>query len=332
MLSSDAFDFLFCINKKFVLGTGALIASIYKNNPDLNVSFYIYVSEKEKDYIEKELLSRLKFLPQNYKVFLLCYEEIELYKKLKGKVNQRMLIQSVRLFAIDHCPSKNNILIYLDVDVICVGNIREILSVSIENKILAARFFNNSSIVSGIKIENYFCSGVLIVNREIYKSQNVAEKSIDFIVKNRPKYPDQDALNVVCGNNVEPLDQKFHEMWNISSESVFIHFIGEKPWEPWYFLKNKMIVNSFRKYCKIFEPNVVRWITFRLPPDVIQNKRQRVLLNFSNDRFALKWISRVLFKHGKYCAGVYFYLRHIYVKVKQKGFINLILLKSNTRS
>lgn len=330
MFPSDTFDFLFCINKKFVLGTGALIASIYKNNPDLNVSFYIYVSEKEKDYIEKELFSRLKFLPKNYKVFLLCYEEIELYKKLKDTVNQRMLIQSVRLFAIDHCPSKNNILIYLDVDVICVGNIQEILSVSIENKILAARFFNKSLIVSGIKIENYFCSGVLVVNRKIYKSQNIAEKSIDFIVKNRPKYPDQDALNVVCQNNAASLDQKFHELWNISSESVFIHFIGEKPWEPWYFYKNRKIVNKFRKYCKIFEPNVVKWITFR--PQAKQINKQRALINFSNDRFALKWISRLLFKHGKYCAGLYFYLRHIYMKVKQKGFINLILLKSNTRS
>ena len=330
MFPSEAFDFLFCINKKFVLGTGALIASIYKNNPDLNVSFYIYVSEKEKDYIEKELLSRLNFLPQNYKVFLFCYEEIELYKKLKDKVNQRMLIQSVRLFAIDHCPSKNNRLIYLDVDVICVGNIQEILSVPIENKILAAKFFNESLIVSGIKIENYFCSGVLIVNREIYKNQNIAEKSIDFIVKNKPKYPDQDALNVVCGNNVEPLDQKFHELWNISSESVFIHFIGEKPWEPWYFYNNRNLVNIFRKYCKFFEPNVVKWITFR--SEALPCKQKEVLLSYSSDRFALKWISYCLFRRKKYSAGFYFYLRHLYVKVKQKGVINLILLKSNTRS
>ena len=330
MFPFEAFDFLFCINKKFVLGTGALIASIYKNNPDLNVSFYIYVSEKEKDYIEKELLPRLNFLPQNYKVFLFCYEEIDLYKKLKDKVNQRMLIQSVRLFAIEHCPSSNKRLIYLDADVICVGNIQEILSISIENKILAAKFFNASSVVSGIKIENYFCSGVLVVNRDIYKNQKIAEKSIDFIVKNKPQYPDQDALNVVCQNNAAHLDQKFHELWNISSESVFIHFIGEKPWEPWYFYKNRKIVNKFRKYCKIFEPNVVKWITFR--PQAKQTNKQRVLINFSNDRFALKWISRLLFKHGKYCAGLYFYLRHIYVKVKQKGFINLILLKSNTRS
>lgn len=330
MFPSEAFDFLFCINKKFVLGTGALIASIYKNNPDLNVSFYIYVSEKEKDYIEKELLSRLNFLPQNYKFFLFCYEEIELYKKLKGKVNQRMLIQSVRLFAIEHCPSKNNRLIYLDVDVICVGNIQEILSVPVENKILAAKFFNNSSIVAGIKIDNYFCSGVLVVNREIYKNQNIAEKSVDFIVKNSPQYPDQDALNVVCDKNVAPLDQKFHELWNISRESIFIHFIGEKPWEPWNFSKDRMIVNNFRKYCKIFEPNVVKWITFR--PETKQNNNQRVLINFSSERFALKWISRLFFKHGKYGAGIYFYLRHIYVKVTQKGLINLILLKSNTRS
>lgn len=331
MFPFEAFDFLFCINKKFVLGTGALIASIYKNNPDLNVSFYIYVSEKEKDYIEKELLSRLNFLPQNYKVFLFCYEEIELYKKLKYKVNQRMLIQSVRLFAIDHCPSKNNRLIYLDVDVICVGNIQEILSVPVENKILAAKKFDNVKNVNfKLQIKDYFCSGVLFINRREYRNQKVAEKTVNFIVQNNPKYPDQDALNVVCENNVVFLDHKFHEMWHFSQDSIFIHFIGEKPWEPWHYCDDKRITNRFRQYCKLFEPNVAKWITFR--PETKQNNKQRALVNFSNERFALKWISLLLFKHGKYCAGIYFYLRHIYVKVTQKGLINLILLKSNTRS
>ena len=64
----------------------------------------------------------------------------------------------------------------------------------------------------------------------------------------------------------------------------------------------------------------------------ISNHNLAVLLNFANHRKGTKWISKKLFKRGFTKAGLYFYARHLYIKVKQKGLIGTLLFRSNTRS
>lgn len=97
-------DILLCVDKNFVLGCGALMASIlfYNKQP---TRFHIFTSAQNQPYIKEQLLSRLKNrdLSANAEFMFYTYENIELYKLLKGKVNDRVLIQCIRIMAPKAC-------------------------------------------------------------------------------------------------------------------------------------------------------------------------------------------------------------------------------------
>ena len=243
-----------------------------------------------------------------------------------------MLIQSIRIMAARDCEIKARNLIYLDVDIICTGNLEFLADLDMGESPLGVipndpTFKHIEEVKGGYKLNKYFGSGVMVFNLEVWNRTDLDEKCIDFIAKNKPRYPDQDALNVVCDGLTFMLPKKYQEIWETKDDTVLVHYVGEKPWMPWCRSGSKFPlqeINRFRKFAKIFEPKVALWVSF--------NKDREVLLNFANHRKGTKWISKKLFKRGNRKGGWYFYVRHLYIKVKQKGIIGTLLLRSNTRS
>lgn len=332
--NSKYIDLLFCIDKPFVLGTGALIVSILEHNQDRQLRFHIYCSEKEFDFIKYNLSSRLKKLNnyQNYELIFKTYENLSLYKKLQGTINHRMLIQSIRIMAARDCEIKARNLIYADVDIICTGSLDYLADVDLGESPLAVipndpTFQRIEEVKGGYRLNKYFGSGVMVFNLDKWSKTSLDEKCIEFISQNKPRYPDQDALNVICDGLTFMLPKRYQEIWETKEDTVFVHYVGEKPWMPWCRSSSKFPlreINLFRKFAKTFEPNVCLWLSF--------NKDKDVLLNFANHRKGTKWISKKLSKRGFTSAGLYFYARHLYIKVKQKGIIGTLLFRSNTRS
>ena len=76
----------------------------------------------------------------------------------------------------------------------------------------------------------------------------------------------------------------------------------------------------------MFEPDVTQWISFKQDKDTLVN------FNWFHARKAMKWLSKLFLKRGNYKAFIYFYWRHLQIKIKQKGIIGILLMKSNTRS
>ncbi len=230
------------------------------------------------------------------------------------------------------CEIKARNLIYTDVDIICTGSLDYLADVDLGESPLGVipndpTFQHIEEVKGGYRLNKYFGSGVMVFNLNKWSKTSLDEKCIEFIAKNRPRYPDQDALNVICDGLTFMLPKRYQEIWETKEDTVFVHYVGEKPWMPWCKSSSKFPlheINLFRKFAKIFEPNVGLWLSF--------NKDKDVLLNFANHRKGTKWISKKLFKRGFTKAGLYFYARHLYIKVKQKGLIGTLLFRSNTRS
>ena len=84
--------------------------------------------------------------------------------------------------------------------------------------------------------ENYFNSGVMLIDIDRYVEEDILTKFIDCINKNADKLKmyDQDAFNIILGKEVYYLDKIYNLQTFMPVENkkiVFLHFVG--PLKPW---------------------------------------------------------------------------------------------------
>ncbi|RYX87124.1 glycosyltransferase family 8 protein [bacterium] len=160
-----------------------------------------------------------------------------------------------------------NQLLYLDTDTIVLGDLQEIYKTNI-NPFAAgatpdrAMFRNNDPriIALGVNKEDYFNSGVLLINIRQWKEQMITEKTVDFIKENEElvKFPDQDALNHVLNNNYYKLSNRYNFTWDdipvelpkkeiLKSNITILHYTGIKPWK---FLNPNRLRSFYYYYLK----------------------------------------------------------------------------------
>ena len=333
----NALNFLICIDKNFILGAGALIASIFDRNPDAEMKFHIFTPAASQEEIKSKLLPRLakRFDCANKFVFY-ANEDTELFKKIHGKVNDRILVQLMRIASVRACKVTNSsTLIYLDADIICDGDLTPLANLNFENNVIAVTKGEGPKDIltlTGDKfhVKDYYYAGVLIFNLDIWNQSNLDEQLVDWFIRYRPTLQDQDAFNVLCEDKALIIDEKY-QSWPpqagyIRGQAPIIHFAGGKPWAPWHFKAYRYSVNLFRHYCKMFEPDVTQWISFKQDKDTLVN------FNSFHARKAMKWLSKLFYRRGNFKAFIYFYWRHLQIKIQQKGIIGVLLMKSNTRS
>lgn len=323
-------DIVICLDKNFILGCGTLILSILKHNPETIFYFHLCAPSEDIDRINKKLICRIRELYNSdvCAFYLRSFESFERYRVLSVNLNKRRATQCARLLIGEIDNYHNRRILFIDSDVICISNIDLIFNINFCNTDIVAASKGESckKTVCGYVCNGYYWAGLLIVDIEKWNDFNVGKKCIDFIISNNPVYQDQDALNVILNNKFKEIPSYWHYMWNKVDGTAFVHFPGSKPWDPWGYRNHPKISNLFRKYAKEFEPNVSKWISFK--------KNKDVLVNFNNykTRFAFKWLAFLFLKKKKYLSFLIFYMKHLFVKVKQKGIIGLILLKSNTRT
>lgn len=157
--------------------------------------------------------------------------------------------------------------LYLDCDLIIKKDVAELYQENLSGKVLAAipdfaaiqkenKVLSDKYVKNILKInkENYFNSGVLLLNCMEIRTKRIKEKCIQKLAEIKtPKSPDQDILNAVCFNQVKLLplswnyeislpnnddhfadtifSQYLKEFNQAQNEPYIIHYTGlEKPW------------------------------------------------------------------------------------------------------
>ena len=150
-----------------------------------------------------------------------------------------------RIFIPSLFPQYKKIL-YLDCDIVLVDDVANLYNYDVGDNVFVAIheetmtqyevFGKYSEEFLGVKRENYFNSGILLINCEEYEKQNIEEKFIDFMHSHKFEVaPDQDYLNVLCkdkiryaeiGWNKTPFDNVFDD-----KDLKLIHYkLNLKPW------------------------------------------------------------------------------------------------------
>ncbi|MFC3886625.1 glycosyltransferase family 8 protein [Bacillus songklensis] len=132
--------------------------------------------------------------------------------------------------------------LYLDCDLIVEEDISTLWNINIDDYFLAATEEGikkkRKKTLSIPKKSSYFNAGVLLINLQKWRENNIPIQVIQYIKDNPTKidYMDQDALNAILHDKWLKLDPK----WNYTNESkrrihienpAIIHFAGaDKPW------------------------------------------------------------------------------------------------------
>lgn len=113
-----------------------------------------------------------------------------------------------------------DLLLYLDIDILVCDDCKKIFQYDMKDKAMAVVYEAESSphapyknrVHIPLEYPGYFNSGVLLMNLDYFRKENVAEKVLTYANEHADKleYPDQDALNGVLYNQVVRL----HPRWN----------------------------------------------------------------------------------------------------------------------
>ncbi len=113
--------------------------------------------------------------------------------------------------------------LYLDTDMLVLGDVRELWNIDLGNHILASSCGYTSenakwdrtlqstrdSKIHTFEVPYYFCSGLMFINITQWKAQNIESKCLDFLQKYRSEFADQDALNIVIKGDIVRLPPKY---------------------------------------------------------------------------------------------------------------------------
>ena len=247
----------------YMYQASTMLNSLLKNNNSDIKIFLIHngVKKKKLDSLKK-LVNQFSVEFEDFKIKNNFFSDLKTTHHFKNVNYFRLLIPDV-------LPRNINKVLYLDCDILVLNSIEFLWEINLNNHFLAA-VKDNVSITHkeqlGMKpTSNYFNSGVMLINLDFWRQEQLSKKVIEFVIDHPEKieFVDQDGLNaIINGHWIElPLSwnvQSYLFMDNglkiryadILSEPSVIHFSGNglKPWKNNNF--TNLYFSEYKKYQK----------------------------------------------------------------------------------
>lgn len=223
---------------------------------------------------------KLKKIEKKYNKCKIIFIEIKDNIFKYSKINRYPVATYYRLLLAKLLPNINKI-IYLDGDTIILTDLSEMINLKMENKCIMG-FIDNGykfSKTFGIKTYKYITAGVILLNLKEIRINNITDKFLKFIEKNREllKQEDQTVLNIVLHDKISILPAKYgiwpffnksqlflhnhylknytkfqcycdNEMNEAYENPGILHYVMQKPFKKKYYLSNSTFVNYWLYY------------------------------------------------------------------------------------
>lgn len=214
----DKIPVVFATNENYAPYAGVAITSLIENASEkFFYDIYIFYTELSDD-----IISRFQSMcGKNYTVTCLDVNEylsgtVELYENFhySKEMYYRIIIPRV-------LPQYNKA-IYLDCDIVVLGDISEFYNFDIDGYVLGAmrdiqHYASVRYVIDTLKIpiDTYINSGVLLINCKTFREMEIEKKCKEVLNESNIKfrYPDQDLINIVCRGSIKLLDQRWNYVW-----------------------------------------------------------------------------------------------------------------------
>lgn len=231
---------ILCFDDGYAMPAGINIVSILNNNKNSLFHFHLFVKP-----LSPQSIDQFKQIDST-NASITVYEVNQHFQINEENTASFPVSACVRLIApliLHDIPY----LLYLDSDMLCVGNLLKIKEIDISSVIMGVvvdleKMQHTSCQKFGLRDGEYFNSGLMYINTKQWCEHHVTEKTLKLLNSGiHYSFPDQDVLNVVIGHNKRLIDKKFHRITELSprgredeqweNDSVIIHYTtGHKPW------------------------------------------------------------------------------------------------------
>jgi lipopolysaccharide biosynthesis glycosyltransferase len=273
-------------DKNFVQHADVMLTSLFLNNRDLEFAVYIITNSQT----DTEPLENTASKYGHSANVLRINESVTDNFKISLHASQA---NYYRLFLDELLPANLNRILYLDSDLIVCGDISYLFSVDLSRHPIAAV---PEYSVTAIKKKSlglnekqlYFNSGMMIINRALWKEMGLTKKLGDFINNNPDliEYWDQDALNAVLQGNWLQLPEQYNFITEFCKgefaaiKPLVIHYTGKS--KPWQFMDRHRYKEEYYKYLRL-----TRWKSYRAEDATIGNF-------FRKHSLMPKWLENLL--------------------------------------
>ncbi|MCW8107610.1 glycosyltransferase family 8 protein [Alteromonas ponticola] len=169
-------------------------------------------------------------------------------------LNRLDMVTYLRLLLAEILPDSIKRVLYLDCDMVALGDISELAHVEISEFLAAvvsdAKLSRQDYTATlGMHTNRYFNAGLMLINLEKWRSFNVAEKALQLLCSGKQyAYNDQDVLNILFQNKLLYLSSVYNfqtydvGVSSLANNAKIVHFTtAEKPW-------HASSVHPFRQY------------------------------------------------------------------------------------
>ncbi len=214
------------------------------DNSSKNNEYELYVLNSDLSNESKEKLSAMQ--TENVKInFVDVKERLSLLGNGLNLRDYYTISIYYRLFIPSMFPELSRA-IYLDCDIVVLDDIAKLYDTEMGNMLLGVvsdQVVNSFGLfrdyvedVVGVKWENYFNSGMLLMNLDALRAAAIEERFLEIF--NRYQFrtvaPDQDYLNYLCRDRVMYLDRSWNVMWSkekYDGALRIVHYnMFRKPW------------------------------------------------------------------------------------------------------
>ena len=226
-------NIMYCGDSNIIDGLIISILSLLKNTKE---ELHIYIltmkyenefqkykplDQKNIDYLEKIIKKTNK---NSFIKLIDITKEVNNYPPRANIRTRFTPYCMLRLYAdlVEEIPPK---LLYLDTDVVCLKDPKELYDMDIEKYELIGvlDYYGSHFYRKKIYRKDYLNSGVLLLNMYKLKSKNILIKARRRCKWTKMLLPDQTALNILCRRK-KIVPCKFNEQRKIKEDTVFRHF------------------------------------------------------------------------------------------------------------
>lgn len=266
-------NILVTLDSNYIPPLKVMLKSLFVNNP--KEKFTIYLAHSSIN--DSEINDLDEYINGHFHKFV----AIRINDNLFGKSPAFLYYPKemyYRLLAHKYLPENMDKILYLDPDILVLNPIRQLYKINLGNKLYGAahRGYMPVKVFSKVrflpyKIQDYYNSGVLLMNLRMHRKEIDENKIFDFIEKNRSKLilPDQDLINIMYAKLIKSIDEvKYnydtrlysyyrmksdgkYDMDYVLNNTVVMHFCGPgKPWKKNYRGRFHALYKHYEKIAK----------------------------------------------------------------------------------
>lgn len=236
---------------------GMVIMSLVKCNPDIDFVFHLFVNHLPEDE-EQRLASAAEQTGNAIKIHVV--NDAAFSSIVFGKYNASFFY---RFIMPDILKDETDRLLYMDGDMMCRGNLKELQNLLLENHLAAVVSDRDEKRqMDQLQVKGFFNSGLMLINVKQWIEEHLLQTILEFSHENlkyvgkngrhsqwkNALYNDQNILNKILDGRVVWLPKKYNYIYKLNRsalfrkkasnedyrEQVILHFAGSvKPWHDW---------------------------------------------------------------------------------------------------